>query len=407
MNKTQFILKARFWLVVGLASLLSCDGGETTPEEQPEIVTLSPEEGESGVSIGTRVQAEVPFDLKADCRLAVDNSTLKVFKGEEEIEGTVVYFIDGLRIDFTPQGLFDYGTDYRAELTSDCSKDLSHTFSTIAEADAVSANIAVDDVFRMVELDISEPGAITPILQEFLTTANLLVTVMGKDEDSLNMLGGEGKLAVGSDVSEGLLVYGDNAFLFPLEGTLKMPYFQIVGEMRIQVNDEYIFLDHFEIGGRFVGDTPAAQIVDGTMRALAACDVVCALEDESLQMVCANRTLICDASGNLNLIGRFDGAANDLRTYQEIEVDVSDNATDVPVGQVFTASFNRAVNAQKNGSVLGVLRDGTQTMELDVDVASDGLSATLTPAEELSAGVDYSLAVVALGAVEINFTTAP
>jgi hypothetical protein len=221
------------------------------------------------------------------------------------------------------------------------------------------------------------------------------------------MLGGEGKAAVGSDVSENLLVYGDNAFLFPLQGTLKMPYFQIVGEMRIQVNDEYIFLDHFEIGGRFAGETPSAQIVDGTIRALADCETVCALDDESLQMVCANRTLICDAAGNLNLIGRFDGAANDLRDYQAITVDVLDEAVDVPVTQVFSASFERAVNAAKNGSVLGLLSDGENIIDMDVEVAEDGLSATLTPPEDLGAGMSYSLSVIALGATEVNFTTAP
>ena len=87
------------WVLVYALGILSCDNAADTDNDQAEVATLSPADGASGISIATRVQVEVPFDRKEECRMTADNTVVKVFNGDSEVVGSRVYFIGGLRID--------------------------------------------------------------------------------------------------------------------------------------------------------------------------------------------------------------------------------------------------------------------------------------------------------------------
>src|SRR5688500_171901 len=90
---------------------VGCADRVDTPE-LPALVSVVPADGASTVSIAARVTAEIPRDKADDCRFSADNSSLTVTRDGAPVAGSLVYFVDGLRIDFTPSGMFDYASTY-------------------------------------------------------------------------------------------------------------------------------------------------------------------------------------------------------------------------------------------------------------------------------------------------------
>ncbi|MEE8409358.1 MAG: Ig-like domain-containing protein [Myxococcota bacterium] len=405
-----------------LASLAFClamagcgDSDNGSGPSKPDIVQIILPADGTEVTIIERVRASIDrADANAEgCRFSMGTTTMTVSQGGTEVPGSLVFFVGGLRIDFTPSGLFDFSTGYDVEVIVDCAVAKTATFTTEA-ADGSAPTVAAGDLFRMDTLAISEPGAIAPILRRFLANANMMVRVMGYDAQTLSVLGGEGQAALDPDWPRELRVFNEAPFLFPMTGIFKWPYFQIEGSLSIPIDvsgqaDTEIVLPRFEISGLFVGTSPDTAIPQGSIRASAACDDVCQVDDDKIQMVCANRSLICDEAGMMNLVGSYEAGANDLRPYHTITIagpaaDATGVATDATIDVVFSSP----VDATRNGSVVVELRDAADTLVTGtMAVATDGLSSTFTPGAALTGSTTYTVLVVALDAIEWRFTTQP
>jgi hypothetical protein len=396
-------------LACTLVALFGCDDGKDTGgEELPALLQVYPVDGAAGVSIASRVTAEISREAAQSCRMSPDTATVAVRQGGVDVPGTIVFFVDGLRVDFTPSGMFDYERTYTIDATLSCSAPAHSTFSTRAGF-ATTPDVQVGDGFRITDLTIDEPGAIAPMIRDFLDGGELLLQVLEVGTDSLRVLGGEGTTVLdGEDIN--LRVYRRKAFIFPMLGRYKPPYFQIEGSILIPVNDtENITLEHFEISGRFIGDRPTIEVGDSSIRASSACDSVCAVADNDIQLVCANRSTICDAAGDLNLIGNYLGAPNETLGYQTFTgVTPAAGAEDVAPGAAgISAQFTRPVDSSRDGTVQFLLTPAGSEARVagTVEVATDGLSATFAPTVPLSPDTEYNLLVIAHAASETTFTT--
>src|SRR5690242_13082517 len=95
-------------LVAGTLVLSGCGGSKDNPPAgTPALLSLYPSDTSADVSIASRVTATISREAAQICRIGADNTTIHVRHGGAEVEGTVVFFVDGLRVDFTPTGLFD------------------------------------------------------------------------------------------------------------------------------------------------------------------------------------------------------------------------------------------------------------------------------------------------------------
>ncbi len=402
-------------LGLGVLLLLGACGEEEKDRPQlPDLIDIFPADGATGVSIATRVQATIDRADADRCRFVMNETTVVVRQGGAPVAGALVYFIDGLRVDFTPTGLFDFDRAYTVEVETSCAAPADATFSTLGEP-AGAPTVAPGDAFRIENLAISEPQAIAPILRGFLADAELVLKVMDYAEGRIDLLGAEGR-----QVSDPLApdpelrVFKENAFLFPMTGTFKWPYFQSIGSLGIPVDigggqESTIDLENFEISGQLFGTSPATEIVGGVIRASSPCDQVCAVQDQDLQLVCGNRSSICDAAGMLNLVGSFEGPSNDLRGYQQLTARAPDaDATGVDVGVTLSATFSRAVNTARTRPVIWELRDASGALVAgETTVAGDGLSSTFAPTAPLAAGAVYDVLLIAYDAIAWQFTTAP
>ncbi len=79
---------------------------DTTP---PTIVSISPPNGVTGVEISTNI--EVTFSERMDQSATVDSFSL--VKGQTEIDGMIVWTIDGRTMFFIPTGDLEYNTTYQ------------------------------------------------------------------------------------------------------------------------------------------------------------------------------------------------------------------------------------------------------------------------------------------------------
>ncbi|MBI5508805.1 MAG: Ig-like domain-containing protein [Deltaproteobacteria bacterium] len=407
--------RSELQVVVLLLGVLTAACGKDEPGAAalPDVVTLQPKDGATDVSVGERVRAVIARDNGAACRFDMATTTLTVTRDGVEVAGARVHFVDGLRIDFTPDGLFDYSATYVAEVKTPCAQTARATFTTRA-VPAGGVTIAEGDVFRINNIAVSEPQAIAPLLADFLTDGNLVLKVMAVGSDSVRLLGAEGKVVSDPMVPDpALRVVAENAFLFPMIGTFKWPYFQNVGSLSIPVNENagvkvYLTLNHFEVSGMFTGTSPYAEIVAGVIRATSPCDEVCAVADTDLQLVCSNRSLMCDGEGNLNVVGSFEAAANDLRLWQTIEVTPAPGST-VATSTTLSLTPSRAVNPTKAGAVMFELYGpGHAAVPLAETVLTpDGFLATVKPQAALAPNTTYTALAVALDVVEWQFSTTP
>lgn len=394
----------RFMMLASAVAYAGCGGGGSDPSLEA-LVRLSPVTSASGVSIAARVQAFINREDADKCRFDMDTTTFEVTQGGQTVDGFLVFFVDGRRVDFTPNGLFDFATTYDVEVTVPCSLPSTTSFTTVGDIGG-PVTIAADDAIKVDSLTVSEPQAIAPLLRGFLDDAQVIVAVLGYTASELRMLGGEGEEV--TDIAfPGLRAYVTNPFLFPMVGTFKWPYFQVVGGLEVEVNTGvFILLEPFEIAGRFGGSSPSAYVTEGVIRASALCDDVCAVDAPELQLVCANRSTICDQAGYLNLVGSYEGPANDLRPYQVIGVTPSDGAVDVLTTAGVDLTFDRAVNDQANRPVVLEVRDSTGALvDGTLTVDAGGASASFAPTAALSTNSTYTVMVVALGFSETMFTT--
>lgn len=398
-------------------------GGGSGGSAGTATVRVVPNDGAGDVPVSSRVTVTISRPDAEICRFAQNNTTFTVKdSGGADVAGSYVYFVEGLRVDFTASGMFENGATYTAEVKLACADLVTSTFTTRA-VDPSPPLLQVGMGFRIVDLTISEPSAMSDLLRGFLSDAALVVQVLATDPTggTLSMLGGEGTPVTDDPNNDPFLtVFMPDAFLFPLTGVYKPPYFQIEGRLEIPVNNtEDIVLERFEISGRFVdGGTDTQdglefEIVEAAIRASAGCNEVCQLQDNALEFVCNNRNLICDANDVLNLIGNFSGAPNDIEAYQTITI-TPDGSAAAPVTTTVDVTLTHPISSAANLERQVVVRltaDGSTTF-IDVpiavpatDIAADGLSVTLTPVAPLAALTTYTVLVVAHKAQEFTFTT--
>ncbi len=394
----------RLVMLASAVAWVACGGGGGTNESLEALVRVSPVAGADGVSIATRVQAFINREDAAKCRFDMDTTTFKVTQGGQNVDGILVFFIDGRRVDFTPSGLFDFTTTYDVEVTAPCSLPATSRFTTVDDVGG-AVTLVPNDAFRVENLAVSEPQAIAPLLRTFLDDAKVIVAVLGYTAGEVRLFGGEGE-EVTDPAYPGLRAYATNPFLFPMVGTFKWPYFQAVGGLEVEVDTNvFVLLEPFELSGRFAGQSPDVYVTEGVIRASAPCDDVCAVTVQDLQLVCANRNTICDEAGYLNLVGSYEGPANNLRPYQVIGVTPSDGAVDVLTNATINLSFDRAVNDQANRAVVVEVRDDTGALvDGTLTIAAGGATASFVPAA-LATNTTYTVMVVALGFSETTFTT--
>jgi hypothetical protein len=407
--------------------------GFSCAEDLPVLVNLTPAQGTVDVSVAARVQAEISREDAQvgdgeECRMSASTTTFEVVDAlGQKTEGSTVFFLDGLKAQFTPSGMFSFGQGYTATVNVACSAEASASFTVVQTSDSV-VPVAEGDSMRIVELSVSEPGPIKNLLEEFLAEADLLMQVLELGDDQIRMTGGEGKTA--SDASEvgdiNLRLFAPNAFLFPMVGVYKAPYFQVEGTLKIPVGelDAEIVLERFELSGRFVNsgtqDLPQIEIVDSSIRASSSCADVCAVDEKDLQLVCANPSTFCDDNNVLNLIGAYGGAPNALAAYQTITVSTQESsagagdglsltstAVEVPVNASFVIGLTKEINIEKAGAVAVILtpKGSEQAVDGNVTISSTGLSATYTPTSPLDAATTYTMLVVAHRAHEVSFNT--
>ncbi|MFC1610467.1 Ig-like domain-containing protein [Myxococcota bacterium] len=402
----------RILLLVVCVGVAGC-GDDDNGRQLPNVVEIQPGSGSDNVMILSRVKATIDRDDGDKCRFVMADTTLEVTQDGNVVPGALVFFIDGLRVDFTPTGLFDYATTYDVEVKTACAKTATATFTTDSEPGG-SPTIGIGDVCRFDNMAISEPQAIAPILKGFFDDAHILMKIMEFDDEVLRVLGGEGREINDPMAPEGLKVFMEDGFLFPTVGTFRWPFFQTVGSLDIPVelagdDGSSISLEHFEVSGQLYGASPETEVVGGVMRASSSCDQVCSVQDQELQAVCANRSLICDEAGMLNLVGSFEAPPNNLGAYQEfLTRDPQPGTPGVDVDTTIAVTLSRAVNVSKDGAVTLTVTDSAgNSIDGTTTVAGDGLSATFLPDESLTAGTTYTVLAVALDANEWQFSTAP
>ena len=417
---SEYTMKLHYFLSAMFLALVACSGDEQDSLEG--LVTLYPTDGATNISVAARVTAEIAFEDGEKCRMSPSRTTLEVVDADgTNVEGSTVYFIDGLRADFTPSGMFDFSKTYTVRVNSDCSAEATSEF-TVAGPESETLEVPLNTGFRLDDLTVSEPAALKDLLRGFLQDAELIAQSLEVGDSDIRMLGGEGKPV--SDADDPFLrTYLHNAFLFPMVGVYKPPYFQVEGRLVIPASElDDITLERFELSGKFVQGLGGIEIIESSIRASSPCDQICAVQDQDLQFVCGNRSTICDENGILNLIGTFQGTPNDLMGYQTITVQTQESSAgaadgialaaqsmteNVPVDSTFEIGLTKAVNTAKTGAVLVQLTaDGDTALDpVPATVSEDGLSATFTPATPLATGTTYTLLVVAHRAFETKFST--
>lgn len=386
-------------------------GKDDKKPTQSSVVRLSPTNGAVNVAISQRIQAEITRADANKCRFVQADTTFSVTKNGIPVDGSLVYFIDGLRIDFTPAGLWDYSSTYDIEVSTACSAKATTRFTTIDEP-AGGVGLEISDGFRVADLAVSEPQAIASVLGQLLGDANIVLMIVNKGAAFMRAVGSEGvPVFDGSDPF--LHGFKDGGFLFPINGVLKWPFFQIEGSVTIPISEDAqtatsITLQHFEISGQFSGTSPNIEIINGAIRASSSCAEICAIENGEIALVCGNPETLCDGEGNLNLIGTFSAPTNNLRPYQTITATPVSGSTDISVTPTIDMVFARAVNAADPKAVVVELRDASENQIAGTTtIAPDGLSASFNPNIALAPGSTYTALLVASTAVEITFTTAP
>lgn len=396
-------------LLLAVAARCGDDGGAGGGDELPALITISPADSATDISVAARVTASITLEGAQSCRFAPDNSTFVVTQGGTVVPGALVYFVDGLRVDFTPSGMFAYDTAYRVEATLECSAAAGTVFTTRSEP-ATTPGVVVGQGFRFSELRVDEPAAIANIIRDFLRDGLLLMQVLEIGAGEIRMIAGEGRDVVDPPLSDAFLrAFKNDPFLFPMTGVYRPPYFQVEGTISVPVDDDTdLTLEHFEISGRFVDNGASIEIGESAIRASSPCDDVCAVDDADIQLVCGNRSTICTTGGDLNLIGNYVGAPNDIAAYQSITTVPADGATDVAAGSSIAITLTAPVNDARTRAVVVELTDGAGSdVAGTVVVDSGGMTATFTPDAALTAATNYTALVIAHSAVEVAFSTAP
>lgn len=137
-------------------------------------VTVVPNDGANDVPVSSRVTATISRPDAEICRFAQDNTTFTVKdSGGNDVAGAYVYFVEGLRVDFTPSGMFQNAETYTAEVKLTCADLVTSTFTTGA-VDPSPPLLTAGMGFRLVDLVVSEPSAMSVLLRRFLNDAYLV-----------------------------------------------------------------------------------------------------------------------------------------------------------------------------------------------------------------------------------------